>query len=66
MKPTDYYEIFFTSDDLENEQKKVLTFYENISFDVKAAYIVKESYVYNGKLYSDLPIESEVLINGSK
>ncbi len=63
MKPTDYYEIFFTFDDLENEQKKVLTFYENIPFDV-TAYIVKESYVYNAKLYPDLAIESEVLING--
>ena len=63
MKPTDYYEIFFTFDDLENELKKDLTYYENIPFDVKA-YIVKESYVYNAKLYPDLAIESEVLING--
>ena len=63
MENNDYYEIFFTFDDLENENKKDLTFYENVPFDVNA-YIVKEQNIYEYKLFPYVKIESDIKISG--
>ena len=63
MESNDYYEIFFTFDDLENENKKDLTFYENVPFDVNA-YIVKENSVYEYRLFPYVSVQSSVKIKG--
>ncbi len=63
MENRDYYEIFFTFDDLENENKKDLTFYDTVPFDVNA-YIVKENSVYEYRLFPYISIDSTVRIKG--
>ena len=63
MDKNDYYEIFFTFDDLEHENKRDLTFYENVPFDVNA-YIVKENLIYEYKLFPYVIVESAVKISG--
>ena len=63
MKSDDFYEIFFTFNNLQNDIKKELTFYENIPFDVNA-FIVKESDVYDLRILPDMKVSSNVIIKG--
>ena len=55
-----YYEIFFTFNDLQNEEVKELTYYENIPFVVKATIVEQES-IYNAKLYPEISYEGNVV-----
>ena len=63
MKDNDFYDIFLSFSNLENEVEKQLTYYENIPFDIKG-YIVSESLIYEAKISPDITIGGDKGITG--
>ena len=51
-----YYEIFFTFNELQNQEEKELTYYDNIPFVIKTS-VVDQTSIYNAKLYPDISYE---------
>ena len=63
ISSNNYYEIFFSFNDLQNEKEKVRTFYENIPFNVYGSIVSAET-VYIAKLSPTTTIEQEYKIKG--
>jgi len=59
----DYYEIFFSFNILESEEKKILTYYEVIPFEI-TCFIISEKLIYDAKLSPDITIESTKKMKG--
>ena len=57
MVDQDYLEIFFSFNDLENEEKKERTFYENIPFSVNGK-IIEELMIYEAKIDPSMQIDT--------
>ena len=63
MENTDYYEIFFTFNLLEDKETKDRTYYESIPFDVNG-HILKENYIYELKAYPSIQVSSKRKMTG--
>ena len=63
VSSNNYYEVFFSFNELRNEKEKVLTFYENIPFDVSGSIVSAES-MYEAKISSDILPEQVFKIKG--